>query len=122
MHKTHLLMSMQAVSSRDEHAMETEESIISTVIVTTSPLYELFKLYYFHLLVLLVRSELRCNSPSLNSILSPHIGPYLLQYCSDFQKQDRFEVAEVKCNFLSPQIIGGSFTSNKIHVLDSANS
>ena len=57
MNKTHLLMSMQAVSSRDEHAMETEESIISTVIVTTSPLYELFKLYYFHLLVLLVRSE-----------------------------------------------------------------
>jgi hypothetical protein len=42
-------MSMQAVSFRDERAMETEESTISTVIVTTSPLYELLKLYYFHL-------------------------------------------------------------------------
>ncbi len=77
---SNLKMWMQAVSSRDERAMETEESIISTVIVTTSPLYELFKLSYFHQLVLLVRSELRCNSPSPDSILSPHIGPYLLQY------------------------------------------
>jgi hypothetical protein len=34
-----LSMSMQAVSFRDERAMETEESTISTVTVTTSPLY-----------------------------------------------------------------------------------
>jgi hypothetical protein len=86
-----------------------------------SSIYELFKLHYFHLLVLFVRSELRCNSPSPDSILSPHIGPYLLHYSSAFQKRDRSEVAEVGRNFLSPQIFVWSFTS-KIHVLDSAHS
>jgi hypothetical protein len=54
-------MLMQAVLSCDERAMEAEESFITTIIVTTSPPYEQFKLHNFHLLVLLVRSELRCD-------------------------------------------------------------
>jgi hypothetical protein len=68
---SNLSMPMQAVLSRDERAMEAEESFISTFIVKSSPLYELFKLHKFHLSMPVALSELRWDEALHFQVVEP---------------------------------------------------